>query len=156
MGILLLVVGAVCLLPLLGVAVSSKVRSSRTAWLLAGIPTALVLFAGMSCVVSNAREGAVANAVERGDLREVRRLLEAGYPADSHTDPYDPYGSPTAVLSAISEERWDIVNLLIEHGAQDSYYGDDGLYEESAVGKLEMAGQKELARRLRKQSPPRL
>ena len=153
-GIILLVVGVACLLPLFGVALSSKGRSNRTAWLLAAVPTVLVFAAGMSCVVANGREGAMADAVEQGDLQKVGRMLDAGYPAEARTDPYDPYGSPTVILRAISNKRWDIVSLLIDHGATDSYYGDDSLYDQSAVGMLEAAGQKELARRLRKHGPP--
>ena len=152
--IILLAIGAGCLLPFLGVAVSPKWRRSRKAWLWAGLPMALLFLAGMSCVVSNEREAAVAKAVERGDAREVRSLLDSGFPADARTDPYDPYGSPTAIHRAIDDKRWDIVRLLIDHGATDSYIGDDSLYEQSAVGMLDSAGQKELAHRLRQHGPP--
>ena len=154
LGIVVLVVGAICILPLLGVGMSRRLRARRSAWVWAGVPTALVLALILGKIASGLRERELADAVRQGDARRARRLLDAGVDADARTDPFDPYGSPTAIQVAIDEERWDLASLLIDRGATDSYLGDDTLYEQSAAGRLEAAGQDALARRLKRHGPP--
>ncbi len=154
LAVLALVALVVCGGPLLAVWANRRWRSRRVAWVVAGTPLTLVVLAGLSCAVANVRDSWLLEAVERGDAKEVRRLLESGVSADARTAPYDPYGSPTVIHTAINDRRWDIVKLLIDHGATDTYYGDDTMVEQTAGGLLDQAGQERLAQRLRRTGPP--
>lgn len=61
-------------------------------------------------------------AIERGDLKTVRKMLDKGYLPDSAT-----FGGKCALLVAVIADKRDIAALLIERGASLSanYYHDE-------------------------------
>jgi outer membrane protein assembly factor BamB len=65
-------------------------------------------------------------AARAGDVREVRRIVDAGAPVDAQ----DRYGS-TALIMAAAEGRVEVVKLLLDLGAdpnhREGFYGADAL-----------------------------
>jgi hypothetical protein len=147
LAVMLLVVAIICVAPLLATAATPRCRRHNNAWNFALIPAALfacaIFVVGLSCT----RDNIMVDAVEAGDAPRVQSLLENGVPADTTLDGYDV---GTVLLTAVDHERWDIVKLLADHGATDTYRGDDDLPEARATYLLDQAHHKTLADQIRR------
>jgi ankyrin repeat protein len=133
-----------CSIPLVVVLCSSRARRRPLAWLLASVPMLLLGLFVVKVVREHQRETQMIDAAGRGDILTVQRLLESGVSPDA----VDLDGIE-AIHSAISGGHWKIVRLLVAKGAHDADSGDDGHLSDLASTRLDEAGLKDLAAKVR-------
>lgn len=90
------------------------------------------------------REEALVEAAGKGDVEFVQRALQAGVNPDATSR-----DGLEAIHAAIYGGHWNVVRLLVDAGAHAADAGDDMSYADSAVARLENAGQHELAKKLK-------
>jgi hypothetical protein len=134
----------VALAPLLVVLCIRGLRKRPIAWAIASLPLCGLLGLIFSIMLSSAQEAQFAAACEKGQVAQVRGMLENG--SDPNSLDEDGF---YAIELAVHQGHWDVVKLLVDQGAVDQDTGEDDSPRDRVSVLMEEKGHAGLARQLR-------